>query len=63
MMMGFGKDGVTRINFVMTRKSRGEIMNKIKRAWRFVCDFIFYARERFSFKEAFRLASITRSKK
>lgn len=38
-------------------------MNKIKRAWQFLCDFVFYKRERFTFKEAFRLASITLEKK
>ena len=38
-------------------------MSKIKRAWQFVCDFVFYKGERFSFKEAFRLARITREKK
>lgn len=38
-------------------------MNKIKRAWQFLCDFVFYKCEGFGFKEAFRLAGITRSKK
>lgn len=38
-------------------------MQKIKRAWQFLCDFVFYKREGFSFKESFRLARITREKK
>lgn len=38
-------------------------MNKLKRTLQFISDFVFYIRERFTIKEAWRLAMITKDKR